>query len=191
MSLYHLVRVGTWAEVGRFQAVDATHYPRGSRVVLRTARGLELGEVLAPPERAADNEAPGDGVILRGVTPADDLLALRLQRNRAAAIEACEAAIRERQLPVSLVDAEPLFDGRTLVFYFLGEPSAELDQLTERLAEVYEGQVQFRRFAEAVNTGCGPGCGTTAATGGCGNCAEQGCTIASACAASNGAGKRA
>ena len=107
------------------------------------------------------------------------------------AIEACEAAIRERQLPVSLVDAEPLFDGRTLVFYFLGEPSAELDQLTERLAEVYEGQVQFRRFAEAVNTGCGPGCGTTAATGGCGNCAEQGCTIASACAASNGAGKRA
>lgn len=188
MSMFHLVRLGAWAEVGRFQAVDATRYPRGSRVVLRTARGLELGDVLAPPEED-DSEpgqpiepARGDGTILRGVTVADDLLAARLEKNRAAALVACETAIRERNLPVTLVDAETLFDGSTLVFYFLGDTSPEVDQLTTELAEIYEGQVQFRRFAETVEAGCGPGCGTAEATGGCGNCADQGCAISSACA---------
>jgi hypothetical protein len=48
------------------------------------------------------------------------------------------------------------------------------------LAELYETQVQFRRFADAVNEGCGPGCGTEAAAG-CKTCATS-CAVAGACA---------
>lgn len=182
MGRFHLARVGAWAEVGRFAAVDAACYPRGSRVVLRTRRGIELGEVLAPPSDADDEDhGRGDGTILRGATVADDLLLARLEKNRSAAMAACEEAIRRRKLPVTLVDAEPLFDGRTLVFYFLGPQSAELDELTAELAEAYEAEVQFRKFTEAVEAGCGPACGTPDA-GGCGHCAVQGCALASACA---------
>ena len=36
-------------QVGRFAAVDAVRYPRRSRVIVRTRRGLEMGEVLCPP----------------------------------------------------------------------------------------------------------------------------------------------
>ena len=54
MSRFHLVRVGAMGQVGRFAAVDAVRYPRHSRVVLRTRRGLEIGQVLSPPDERDD-----------------------------------------------------------------------------------------------------------------------------------------
>ena len=178
MGRHHLVRVGALAEVGRFTAVDAVCYPRNSRIVVRTSRGLELGEVLSPPTDAPD-EAAADGSILRGVTPADELLEVRLRRNRQAAYEACAAKLAELNSPAVLLDVEHLFDGRTLVFYFLGEMTPQVESITSELAELYEAQVQFRRFSDAVTEGCGPACGTDAAAG-CKTCAT-GCAVADAC----------
>ena len=56
MALHHLVRVGALGHVGRFTAVDAVRYPRDSRVVVRTGRGLELGEVFLVKE--LDHRSP-------------------------------------------------------------------------------------------------------------------------------------
>jgi hypothetical protein len=180
MWQHQLVRVGALSHVGRFAAVDGTNYPRGSRVVLRTARGLEVGEVLSP-----SLEAPArgltDGSILRGMTVEDQLLEARLERNRHQAFTACAGWIREHRLPATLVDVEQLFDGRSLFFYFLGVPPPELEALTNQLAEVYDSAAQIRRFAETMTEGCGPGCGTAEASGsGCTTCAA-GCAIAGAC----------
>ena len=173
------MRVG---QVGRFTAVDAVRYPRGSRVIIRTGRGLEIGEVLAPPDDEPD-PVRGDGSVLRGMTVEDQLLEARCKRNRQAALEACAARLAERNLPAVLMDVEHLFDGHSLVFYFLGEVSQEVSNLTAELAEVYEAQVQIRKFTEAVTTGCGPGCGTDEATGGgCKTC-TTGCAISAHCAA--------
>ena len=70
MSHYHLVRVGAMGQVGRFAAVDAVRYPRRSRVIVRTRRGLEMGEVLCPPDDCDDGRTFADGELLRGVTVA-------------------------------------------------------------------------------------------------------------------------
>jgi cell fate regulator YaaT (PSP1 superfamily) len=181
MGRQHLVRVGALGHVGRFTAVDAVRYPRYARVVVRTGRGLEVGEVLDPPANLGEEER-ADGSILRGLTVEDQLLEARLEKNRQAAYDACAARLAELSLPAVLMDVEHLFDGQTLLFYFLGEVTPELEALTQELAELYETQVQFRRFTEAVTEGCGPGCGTEAATGGgCKTCAT-GCAVASVCA---------
>lgn len=178
----HLVRVGAMAAIGRFTSVDACHYPRGTRVVCRTARGLELGEVLVPPDERSGPAGEADGTILRRVTVEDDLLAARLAQNRDAAFRACREALRRRALGVTLIDVEHLHDGRTLLFYFLGPPSPALDALTQELAAAYDVEVEFRRFAETLTEGCGPGCGTDSASGGgCGSCADQ-CAVAAQCA---------
>jgi hypothetical protein len=181
MARFHLVRVGALGHVGRFAAVDARRFPRGVRVIVRTGRGLEVGEILAPPADDLPAEL-SDGSILRPMTAEDDLLQSRLDRNRESAIAACGARITELGLPAVLMEAEHLFDGRTLVFYFLGEPSAPLDAVVAELAEVYEAKAQVRRFADTLEYGCGPACGTTEAEGaGCGAC-DTGCAVASACA---------
>jgi cell fate regulator YaaT (PSP1 superfamily) len=166
--------------VGRFTAVDAVRYPRTARVIVRTSRGLEIGEVLS---QAADAPPPGqsDGSILRRMTIEDQLLEARLERNRQEAFAACAQRIRELGVGAALVDVEHLFDGRSLVFYFLGDVPAEVEAVTAELAEVYDAAVQFRKFTDTVAEGCGPGCGTADAAGaGCKTCAT-GCPIGSAC----------
>jgi hypothetical protein len=181
MSHYHLVRVGAMGQVGRFAAVDAVRYPRRSRVVVRTRRGLELGEVLSPPEDSDDGRTFSDGDLLRGVTVQDELLQARLERNRQEAYAACAAMLADSQTSAVLVDVEHLFDGQGLFFYFLGEVTPELESYTTRLAETYEAKVQFRKFTETLIEGCGPGCGTEEAKGqgGCESCTS--CAVASAC----------
>lgn len=175
----HLVRVGALGQVGQFMAVDLARYPRHERVIVRTGRGLELGEVLAPPGNAPDI-ARADGSILRRVTVEDQLLSARLEQNRQAAMAACAERLAAINSAAVLMDVEHLFDGRTLVFYFLGQMTEELEALTAELAELYETHVQFRRFTQSVNEGCGPGCGTDAAAG-CKTCVT-GCAVAGACA---------
>jgi hypothetical protein len=115
------------------------------------------------------------------MTIEDQLLESRLERNRQAAFAACAEQIRSLGLGAVLVDVEHLFDGRTLFFYFLGDLPAALEAITAELAEVYDAAVQFRKFADTVAEGCGPGCGTADAEGpGCKTCAT-GCPIGSAC----------
>lgn len=168
-------------QVGRFAAVDAVRYPRRSRVIVRTRRGLEIGEVLAPPDDRDDGRSFADGDLLRGMTVEDELLHARLEKHRHAAYEACASLLKERKIPAVLVDVEHLFDGQGLFFYFLGDVSPELESYTERLAEAYETKVQFRKFTETLIEGCGPGCGTEEAKGqgGCVSCTS--CAVAGAC----------
>jgi cell fate regulator YaaT (PSP1 superfamily) len=168
-------------QIGRFAAVDAVRYPRRSRVILRTRRGLEIGDVLSPPDDCDDGHVFADGELIRGVTVQDELLQSRLEKNRHAAYEACSQMLEETGFPAVLVDVEHLFDGQGLFFYFLGDVNSELEALTERLAEAYEAKVQFRKFTETLIEGCGPGCGTDEAKGqgGCDSCTS--CAVASAC----------
>jgi cell fate regulator YaaT (PSP1 superfamily) len=181
MSRYHLVRVGAMGQVGRFAAVDAVRYPRRSRVIVRTRRGLEMGEVLCAPDDRDDGETFADGELLRGVTIQDELLQARLEKNRQEAYAACSALLAESGVSTVLVDVEHLFDGQGLFFYFLGDVTPAIESYTARLAEIYETKVQFRKFTETLIEGCGPGCGTeeVKGRGGCEACTS--CAVAGAC----------
>jgi cell fate regulator YaaT (PSP1 superfamily) len=175
----HWVRFGVLGHVGRFAAEVAERFPRGTRVICRTRRGLEVGEILAPLEAANHDEM--HGTLLRRMTSEDDLLLTRLDRNRDEAFLACSTRLRERGVPAVLVDVEHLFDGQSLFFYFLGGESPEIAELTSELAETYEAKVQFRKFTETLTQGCGPGCGTEEAENGCGSGACSTCAVLSAC----------
>lgn len=168
-------------QVGRFAAVDSVRYPRRSRVIVRTRRGLEMGEVLSPPGERDDGRMFADGDLLRGITVQDELLQARLEKNRQDAYAACTQMLADSGIASVLVDVEHLFDGQGLFFYFLGEVTPELEAYTGRLAETYEAKVQFRKFTETLIEGCGPGCGTDEAKGqgGCDSCTS--CAVASAC----------
>jgi cell fate regulator YaaT (PSP1 superfamily) len=168
-------------QVGRFAAVDAVRYPRHTRVVLRTRRGLEIGQVLTPPDDRDDPRQFSDGEILRGMTVQDELLHARLEKHRQEAYRACSALLRENKLRALLVDVEHLFDGQGLFFYFLGEVSPTVESFTAQLAAAYETKVQFRKFTETLIEGCGPGCGTNdvKGRGGCDTCSS--CAVSAAC----------
>ena len=176
----HLVRFGAAGHVGRFSAVEAVRYPRRTRVVIRSSRGLETGEVLGESDHEP-HARDSHGQILRQMTVQDDLLQTRLERRRNEAFDACQRLLAERGVEAALVDVEHLLDGEGLFFYFLGDPPAEAADVTRELAATYEAAVEFRKFADTLAEGCGPGCGTeeAAGQGGCSSCTS--CAVASAC----------
>src|SRR3954452_21280600 len=94
MLAQHYVRVGLLGSVGRFAAADRRRYARGARVVCRTSRGLEVGEVLSSADQAGEQSC--DGTLLRRVTVEDDLLIARLEKNRDQAYQACTLRLAER-----------------------------------------------------------------------------------------------
>lgn len=175
---HYLVRLGLFGHVGRFRALGGERYPRAARVVCRTTRGLEIGEVLAEANGRGPQEP--DGAVLRRMTPEDELLLARLERNKHEAQTACLALLAERGHAAVLLDVEPLFDGRSLYFYFLGDVSPEVAAITEQLAAAYDAQAGLSKFAETLIDGCGPECGTGEA-GGCASGGCVSCAVVGAC----------
>ena len=154
-----------------------------ARVVVRSRRGLEVGEVLAEPDGRRPLSARIVGQILRRMSVQDDLLEARLERRRHEAFDGVPSSCwRTRASTAALVDVEHLFDGEGLFFYFLGDPP----QAGGRRSPAGWPRPTRRPSSSASSPtrsseGCGPGCGTEEAKGqgGCASCTS--CAVASAC----------
>jgi nitrite reductase/ring-hydroxylating ferredoxin subunit len=172
----YLVRFGAMGHVGKFRAPEPVRCNRGSRVVVQSSRGLEIGEVLlvADPAASLMVDQPDSGVLLREFTDDDAVKERLLRDGQLRAFEACRQMLTDRNMPVELVDAEQLFDGQTLIFYFLGDPPPALANITAELAQEYETQVQFRPLGSGLESPCGTACGTEAGHA-CGNCGDGSC----------------
>jgi cell fate regulator YaaT (PSP1 superfamily) len=181
----HFVKIGLMGVLGKFEASDFRTYSRDQRVICRTRRGLEWGTVVCDighrdsddRQVTSDATVTSDGQLLRTTTPDDEMIVERLDRFRDRAFEACRELLAKRDLRVTLVDVEHLFDGESLFFYFLGETDSRIEAITEELAEAYDRKVRFKKFAESLSQGCGPTCGTeesSCKSSGCGSCALSG-----------------
>lgn len=174
-----LVRLGVHAQIGRFLLADTAVPERGQRVVCRTRRGVEVGSVLGPVEIRGEN---ADGRILRRMTPEDELLAGQLHALSSQTLSDCQSWLVENRIDAVLMDVEPLLDGKTLYFHFLSDVDERVQTHLDGLVDVYERQVRSSKFAQLLEHGCGPGCGTENAKNGCGSkggCAV--CKIAASC----------
>ena len=178
-----LVRVGLHGQIGRFQLTTSVTLNRRDRVVCRTARGLEVGTVVQPSSSGQASQGPTDGRILRKLRPEDELLWGHLQQLSHEAHQECVQWLHAQARPTSLLDVEPLLDGKTLYFHFLEPVRAETQEFVDHLVDIYERQVAESEFGQLLEQGCGPGCGTEQAVNGCstqgGGCAV--CKVASHC----------
>lgn len=170
----YLVKIGLMGVVGRYDSPDYRRYARDESVICRTQRGLEAGTVLCDLEVSHTIEPETQGELLRSTSSDDQMILQRLQRHRDRAFDACDALLKKEQITATLMDVEHLFDGQSIFFYFLGEVPEKVHAITKQLSEVYEQKVKFRKFAEALAEGCGPGCGTTASK--CGSSEASGCS---------------
>ncbi|MFN3190288.1 MAG: PSP1 C-terminal domain-containing protein [Aureliella sp.] len=176
-----LVRIGVHGQVGRFSGIQDSGFGRGSRVLCRTPRGLEVGQVLSQQAACATK---ADGLILRVMGPDDELLWGHLQALASEASHDCQEWLNQHGCEAVLLEVEPLMDGRTLYFHFLNEQYTDqgLQSHVDHLAQVFEEKARNSEFAAQLEEGCGPGCGTESAVNGCGSkggCAV--CKLASAC----------
>ncbi len=182
MESFVLLRVGLLGQIGRFATAGVGSLKRGARVVCRTQRGLEVGVALGPVDSQSARSDASDGRVVRVMAAEDELLWGHLRHLSEAALAACANWLAEQRVDATLLEVEPLLDGRTLYFHFLSNVDEVVQQQLDQLVELYEQQVRQSKFARLLEHGCGPGCGTSAAKNGCGSrggCAV--CKVASAC----------
>lgn len=175
----YLVRVGYQQDVIPMQA-GLVALTRGDQVICRTSRGIEMGTVLAAT-RPEYTDTGAASKFIRHSRPEDELLWRQLTNLSVEANRTCQAFLEDQNTPDVLLEVEPLIDGRTLYFHFLGTPSIKTEEYVQELSEIYQKSVASSRFAALLEHGCGPGCGTKeksgCATGGCAVCAiAGGCT---------------
>ena len=133
--------------LGEFDA-EAVVCRRGDEVVIRTERGLELGQVLAPATpRAIELIAePTRGRIVRVATEHDRAERDRLGEREEAEMQTCIRFVEQRKLQMELVDAEHLFGGERIVFYFLAEKRVDFRDLVKDLAREYQTRIEMRQI---------------------------------------------
>ena len=161
-----LVRYGVIPQVGRYMAgtVAAETLQRGTRVVVTTDRGRELGEVLETvPAGLADGHESA-GMVERAATGEDEERHQRRQRQAAESFEGWQERILEWQLELELMDVEYTLDDDRQILYVINERGAETTRLALLAAAAGLGIISVQPVGvdgiiEQAGGGCGSGCG--------------------------------
>jgi cell fate regulator YaaT (PSP1 superfamily) len=178
-AVEYLLSYGLLGEFGRFRASPPVLCRRGNRAVVRTHRGLEIGQVLCPATPRHAHYLPNTtvGSLLRLVTVEDEQ---KLAPQRQRALEVLDRAGRltgELQLPLEFLDSEMLLDGEHVVLQQLRWGECDVRPLVSTLSREFALHVLLqdlgRQAEEAEAHGCGrEDCGK----GHCSSCSSGGCS---------------
>jgi hypothetical protein len=186
-EIAYLVSHGQSGGFGRFVADLPMSLERGTRVVIDSARGQEIGSVLCPATQRHGQFLGGAAVgrLLRRTTAEDELAVARhadlCQRIFA---DSRELAMR-LNVPIEILDVEILLDCSTTIIQFLGQADADFTPLVDALVSQHHVQVRLENLAlpqeshHEAHGGCGKpdcgrvdggGCTTCGSGGGCSSC---------------------
>jgi cell fate regulator YaaT (PSP1 superfamily) len=135
-------------EAGKIYYFDPTGFELkvGTYVIVDTARGEDVGQVVVAPRQVADGEVVGQ---LKGILrPAEpwDLLRMQHFRDREEqALEKCRQKVAEHGLPMKVIKAEYNFDGSRLVFYFTAEKRVDFRKLVRELAKTFRSRIELKQ----------------------------------------------
>jgi cell fate regulator YaaT (PSP1 superfamily) len=181
----YLVRYGlTVAQIGRFASEEA--HGRGDLVVIRSHRGIELGEVLVPaPDNVAPVGVPGDGVarVLRVARTVDRERARHAETDRSDWFSACRQVVQSGSWDLELLDIEPLLEDRRAVLHYLAaRPLDDPASLVAALRRALDLDVLLEPVDSELGLGADESTSSPvdASAGAC-RCGSVGCGSSSAC----------
>lgn len=117
------------------------------RVIVETARGLEIGIVANGNKMVKEAEiVPPLRPVVRVATEADIKHAEENKIKEAEAFEICKKKIVEHKLDMNLVEAEYTFDNAKLLFYFTSDGRVDFRDLVKDLASVFRTRIELRQI---------------------------------------------
>jgi cell fate regulator YaaT (PSP1 superfamily) len=116
-------------------------------VVVKTARGLELGQVVISPDQvvASKVEMPLKPVV-RKAEPEDIQHAKELEDKETEALVECGKLINELNLPMNLLSAEYNLDSSRLTILFSAAERVDFRELVRRLTKRFKVRVELRQI---------------------------------------------
>ncbi|MHC4890421.1 MAG: regulatory iron-sulfur-containing complex subunit RicT, partial [Planctomycetota bacterium] len=163
---YMLVRHGRMNTLGFFEHHE-TRMPKVlTRVVVKTDKGLELGYLVGQltsykagqfrlnsdeikkyfDDSNIDISIERTGKFVRYATAADISEERHLQKLAEEEMEYCRRSIKELDLPMKIVDAEHIFGGERVIFYFMSDGRVDFRELVKKIAQEYQTRIEMRQI---------------------------------------------
>jgi len=163
---YILVRYGRMSTLGLFEHHETSILKVHTRVVVKTNRGLELGYLVGrfssykagqfrlSQEQIKEYFNNDDidfshgyvGKFIRYATAADISEERHLRKIAREEMEYCRRFVKEMDLPMKIVDAEHVFGGERIIFYFMSDGRVDFRDLVKRIAQEYQTRIEMRQI---------------------------------------------
>lgn len=144
---------------------EEADFKRGEAVVVEAEGGSAVGFVIVPPHEGEEGEIAQNAKKIIRKAEKEDLISLAVSREKALECFAfCRDKIREKSLPMKLVDAVVEEDGKKIVFTFFAEQRIDFRGLVKELAGMLHMRIEMRQVGsrdESKHKGCLGPCGLT------------------------------
>jgi cell fate regulator YaaT (PSP1 superfamily) len=161
-----VVRVGYLKQIAEYPYAGEVTPGCGSKLVSRTHRGTEIVEMLTTTcensgcaksvtrqemleyiEVSGGKDYPfrTNGKILHVATIEELNKQSALDSNKKQHIKTCRALIDELDLPMELVEVEPILGEELLTFYFMSKDRVDFRKLVRRLAGEFKTRIEMRQ----------------------------------------------
>lgn len=139
----------------QFRAVTKVYHfaPGGFRdlamdefVIVDTAKGQEVAQVIQPPHAIADADVVGEvKPVVRRATPWDLVRKDLWERKEQEALAICRERAQAYDLPMKIVRCEYNYTGGRLMVYFSSESRVDFRTLVRELARVFRTRIEMRQ----------------------------------------------
>ena len=149
MGARYIIRYGLMRNIADFSVNSPQQFARNTTVIVRSNRGVEWGQVLCPATEQTrsylgKNEVTGK--ILRKASDDDREKLDQIHQTEQQEFDGCREMIAEHKLLMQLVDAEHLFGGERLIFYYLAEKRVDFRELVKSLAKRFRTRIEMRQI---------------------------------------------
>ena len=145
----YIVRYGAMSNISTFSADKIQgNLKMGEKVVIKTDRGKEIGEVISKLDEAkAARSGDGNFKVLRRATPEDLQKLKEIEEEKVEEeFKFCQKKIKEHELAMKLADVEHLFGGDKIIFYFLSDGRVDFRALVKDLAKEYQTRIELKQI---------------------------------------------
>jgi cell fate regulator YaaT (PSP1 superfamily) len=129
-----------------FDAADL-QLAKNDHVIVNTENGPSWGTVFTPVTLVPINKLPaGLKSVIRKVTEEDFWIKRENETLEQESRQFCLEKIKERALPMKLIDVECLFDKSQIVFYFTAESRVDFRELVKDLVQQFKMRIELRQI---------------------------------------------
>lgn len=139
----------------RFKAVGKVYYfdpqeldvKTGDSVIVETARGVEMGEVVFDRRKVSEEEIIKPLKSIMRIANENDI-AIRNDNKikEEEAFDICLEKIKYHGLAMKLVDVEFTFDSSKILFYFTADGRIDFRELVKDLATIFRTRIELRQI---------------------------------------------
>lgn len=122
-------------------------YEKDDRVIVETARGLELGRVLIANSMVDEDKLVAALKPVERKATEEDLKTYEENlAKRDDALKVCAEKIAKHELDMKLIDVEFMIDGTKIVFYFSADGRVDFRELAKDLAGYFKNRIELRQI---------------------------------------------